>query len=86
MVEIEIGSYVLAFDPHLELRYETYNEPPDFYGVKFFEGTTVYDVICNRYMGERFIIMSAGYVTRDMPFNDRTALFLPDGVRTTQQS
>ena len=86
MVEIAVGSYVLTYEPHPELRYETYNEPPDFYGVKFYEGTTVYDVIWNRHMGERFIIMSSGYTIRDMPFNERTALFLPDGVRAAQRS
>lgn len=81
-MELRIGRFLVSFEGDFKLlRYEE----PDFYGVVIRHDGWIYDVLCNRGMGERIIISGEvpgphAYHYRDMPFHMGTASFLPAGV------
>lgn len=82
MIQYQINDYTLEFDetiPH------TIYDEGYCKGVKFFKDTWCYEVI-NSVVGERLLInCNATFHSRDIPFNQGTSKFLPQGVVVTKR-
>ncbi len=77
-----IGEYVL--DMPDDLVFSTF-ECTDYYGIQFVHGGVKYDVLSNRYMGERLFIAEGPYAMRDIPVHLGTAGLLPDSIKVEKK-
>lgn len=79
MKKMPIGRYMLSFPE--DTQHETYS-CYDYYGVIFHVEGVKYEVLANRYMGERIYVSEGEGCWKDMPFHMGTAGFLPDCITT----
>ena len=79
-MKITIGVFVLELPA--DLAFETF-EAQDFHGISFVVDRVQYDVLHNRVLGERLLIVEAPGHLKDIPFHMGTVSFLP---RTVQVS
>lgn len=74
---ISIGDYILSLP--CEVKFETFNDPNNCYGIVFTHHKTKFQVVHSK-LGTRLLINGGEGDVRDLPFNLDTAYFLPDFV------
>lgn len=83
LLKFTIGKFTLHFSN--KIYFETFNDPDNYYGITFHINGKRYQVIESK-LGTRLLINGAEGEAKDIPFNDNTVGFLPDGidVKTTE--
>jgi hypothetical protein len=81
ILEFKIGNFMLSF-PNT-IRFDTFNNPGDYYGIDFYYEKYKFEVLDSR-IGTRLLINGSIGEAKDLPFNKGTAHFLPDFVKVKQ--
>lgn len=73
-MEFKFTDFTVIFDN--KIKYEIFEELPDYYGIVFKIGGGKIELLHHIYLGYRLLISKAEFYNQDIPFSKKTEFYL----------
>ncbi len=77
-LDFKVGNFILSFPTNI--KFDTFNDPKNYYGIIFHYEKYKFEVMESK-IGARLLINGVMGESKDLPFHEGTAHFLPDFIK-----